>query len=326
MPAGPEPLSVAERFRDLSATALVSNTASGANRRHGVEGVHARAAAAGLPHYRIDEIGALDDVLRKCARDDIRLIIVNAGDGTVCRLLDIVRAGGCFAREPVLALLRGGTTNMIHGDVGWKGRPASALQDLLSCLRGGNGVLRERHVLRVHQAGPDVTRHGFFFGTHALVRAILRTRARFHARAHTGTMIELLSATAMAWRLLRGRIERDPVLSPIPLEISRDDDEWRRVSHILLMAVSLRRMILGVRPLAPGQRAGLATLSWPDYRVVPWLWRVARGPLEALQKVSLRGRVDWILDGEIHAHQAADGVLSVEICEPARFLVKGGRC
>lgn len=314
---------MAESFRDLNRTVLVTNTASGANLRHGVPGVDERAAAAGLPHYRIDEIGALDEVLRECARRGTGLIIVNAGDGTVCRLLDIVRAGGWFRDEPVLALLRGGTTNMIHGDVGWKGRPETALTDLLSCLRDGRGTLRERHVLRVHQAGPDVTRHGFFFGTHALVRAVLRARARLHDRAFTGTMLELLSLAVVVWRLLRRRVDRDPLLSPVSLEISANGGEWRRVMHILLIAVSLRRMILGARPLARGQRAGTAVLNWPDYRLLPWLWRVARGPLEALQSVALRGELDWILDGEIHEHRAADGILSVDVCKPARFLVDG---
>lgn len=324
MPARPGPLSVSEAYRDPGRTALVTNTASGANLRHGVEGVHNRAAAAGLRHYRIDEIGALDDVLGQCARDDVRLIIVNAGDGTVCRLLDIIRAGGCFAQEPVLALLRGGTTNMIHGDVGWKGRPEPALKTLLSCLQSGRGVVRERHVLRVYQSEQDVTRHGFFFGTHALVRAIVGARQRFHERAVTGTMAELLATAAIVWRLLRRRVERDPVLSPVSVEIARNGDEWRRVTHIFLMVVSLRRMILGARPLGPGQRAGLAALSWPDYRLVPWLWRIVRGPLEALETIAMRGELDWTLDGEIYQHSDADGILSVQVGDPARFLVKGG--
>lgn len=287
--------------------------------------MHERAAAAGLPHYRVDGVEGLDELLRELDRADIRLIVLNAGDGTVCRVLDILRE--CAAPrddEPLLALLRGGTTNMVHDDVGWPGRPEAALQELLTCLGNGRWMCRERHVLRVHQAGPGVTRHGFFFGTHAVVRAILRARTRVHTRAFAGAaMPELAAVAATVWRLLRRRVEQDPVLAPIPLEIARHDGPWRRVRHILLMAMSLKRMILGVRPLRRGQHAGLAELSWPDYRLVPWLWRFARGRLEALDTIAMRGEFAWVLDGEIYTHHASDGVLSVGVGEPARFVIKG---
>lgn len=310
-----------ESWRDPGRAALITNTASGANQRSGVAAVKHRAAAAGLPHHLLDGIEDLNDVLRQCALEDKRLLIVNAGDGTVCRLLDIVRAREWFAEEPVIALLRGGTTNMIHRDVGWPGRPEAALGKFLASLGGGRCGECERHVLRVHRAGSDDIRHGFFFATNAVVRAILRIRDRLHGRAGTGTVSEILSTGAITWRLLRGRIERDPVLHPVPLAVSRDQGEWRQVSHILLMAMTLRKMILGVRPLARDQRAGLAELNAPHYRVLPWLWRLARGRSDPLQSLSLRGEFSWILDGEVYHHHAADGVLSVDVGDPVRLLV-----
>lgn len=323
-PPGPDLCSVTGPFRDLSRAVLITNTLSGVNRRHGVEGVHAHAEAAGLRHYRVDDVDALDAVLRECARADIRLIVVNAGDGTVCRVLDAIRTGGWFVEEPVLALLRGGTTNMIHHDVGWRGRPETALRVMLSCLQAERCTRRERSVLQVHQAATGITRRGFFFGTHAVVRAIRRTRARLHNRGLSGAMSEVLAVAAMLWRLLWRRVEHDPVLSPIPLEIRRSEEPWQAVAHILLMATTLRRMILGLRPLARGQRAGLAELNWPGYQLRPWMWCFARGRLEALQSISLRGELTWVLDGEIYDHRAADGTLEVTVDQPAHFLVRSG--
>ncbi len=322
---GADPPAVTESWRDPGRAALITNSASGANQRSGVAAVNHRAAAAGLPHHVMDRIEDLDDVLRQCALEDRRLLIVNAGDGTVCRLLDIVRTREWFTEEPVLALLRGGTTNMIHRDVGWPGRPDAALGNVLTGLGDGRCAVCERHVLQVHRAGSDDIRHGFFFATHAVVRAIRRARERLHDRAGTGTVFEILSAGAMIWRLLRGRIEHDPVLHPVPLEISRDQGEWRQVSHILLMAMTLRKMILGVRPLARDQRAGAGELNAPHYRTLPWLWRLARGRTDPLQSLSLRGGFSWILDGEVHDHHAADGILSVDVGGPVRFLVPAGR-
>lgn len=312
-------------WRDPGRAALLTNLASGTNRRCGIAGVDDRAAAAGLRHFRIGKIDELDDVLRQCALAGFRLLIVNAGDGTVCRLLDIIRARDDFHEEPVLALLRGGTTNMIHGDVGWKGRPDAALGDVLRRVQTGRGRRCERHVLRVRGEGPDAVRHGFFFGTNAVVRAVLGTRRRFHGRNWTGAASEALSAGAMLWRLLRGRSDRDPVLSPVLVEISRRHGEWQQVSHILLMAMSLERMLLGLRPLRRGQRAGLTVLNTPDRRLIPWLWRLVRGRLESLESLSMRGEFSWILDGEIHEHRIPDGVLTLDVGDPVSFLVKDGR-
>lgn len=314
---------MAEPWSDLRRVALISNTASGANRRLGLDAVRGRAAAAGLPHYAVDAIDELDGVLEQCARSGVRLLIVNAGDGTVCRLLDLLRGDSGLADEPAFALLRGGTTNMIHRDVGWKGAPDAALAEVLGSLARGRYTRRERHVLRVRQASTGLTRHGFFFATHAVVRAILRTRAGLQGRITHGALPELLSTAGMVWRLLRRRVEDDPVLSPVPLEIACNGEPWRRINHILLMATSLRRMILGVRPLPAGQPAGLAGLEWPGYRLLPWLRRFTGGRLEALESVSLRGELDWILDGEVYRHGAADGTLSLDVARPARFVVAG---
>lgn len=306
---------------DLSRAFLISNAGSGINLKHGLERVENASSAAGLRHQCVNDIETLTRTLRDSARRGERLIIINAGDGTVSRVLEAIRNGNFFPREPALALLRGGTTNMIHNDVGIPGRPEDALQKLLDCLDQGRYAYRKRHVLRVTDSSHHPPRYGFFLGTHAALKGILRAREQLHLHVSTGRWSELLSVGAMIWRLLRRRAHQDPVLSPIPLEISRDGGPWRQCAHILLLAMSVQTAILGVHPLRRGQRAGLAMLNWPDYRLMPWLWRFVSGGVEAFDTISLRGGFGWILDGETHEHRSADGVLTIEVDAPVSFLV-----
>jgi hypothetical protein len=101
------------------------------------------------------------------------------------------------------------------------------------------------------------------------------------------------------------------------------DGEWRETAHILLLAMSVQKVVLGIRPLRRGQPAGVATLNWPDYRLLPWLWHIVRGRLDELTTVSLRGEFDWVLDGEMHAHGRADGILRLDVADPVHFLIQG---
>jgi hypothetical protein len=177
-----------------------------------------------------------------------------------------------------------------------------------------------RHVLRVDSSHRTEPRYGFFLGTNAVVRGIRRTRSNLHRHVSTGRLSELLSVVVMLWRLLRRRVERDPVLSPVSVEFCRDGGHRRQAAQVLLMAMSVQKAILGIRPLRRGQRAGLAVLSWPDYRLAPWIKRFLTGRLDDFNRISLRGDFEWILDGEMHRQKAGDGALTITVDRPAHFL------
>jgi len=302
---------------------LISNTRSGANRRRGFDRLERAAAAAGVPHHRVACLDELDEAARACARDGCRLLVLNAGDSSVCRTLDNIRGTGWFDSEPDLALLPGGTTNMIYRDVGMTGPPDVALTRLLEGLHGDRLQCRRRRPLRV-RTGTGMTRHGFFLGTNAVVHATLRSRERLQRHVVSGAVSEPLSVLAMLWRLARRRLDTDPVLAPVDLEWAGADGRWRPQSHILLMAVALHRVILGLRPLRRGQGAGYGMLDWPDYALWPLLRGLLRGTLPALEQVSLRGRFRWILDGEIYDHRPEDGILAIDTAAPVRFATHAG--
>lgn len=312
---------MAEPSYDLKHTALISNLASEQNSKHGLKSIEALIHPIGLRHYRMETLDGLDDVIQECTQQQINLLIINAGDGTVSRILEAIRQTSPYQQEPTLALLHGGTTNMIHNDVGFPGNPANGLNKLLQNLNKYHYTITERYPLLVKRQNTERILHGFFLGTHAVLKGILRTRERFHQRNSKGTVSELISVITMLWRLMGHRVKHDPILSPISVQISYDEKNWQRISHILLMAVSLRKMILGIKPLRRGQHAGLAVLNAPDYRLGSLARKFLRGNADTLESIYLQGDFGWILDGEIHQHQTTDGVLSITTGKPVRFLV-----
>lgn len=309
---------------ELKHAALISHTASGYNRRHGIDHVAALAEQARLPHFVVRNSADLPAALRRCGASEIRLLIVNAGDGTVCEVLRLLREEQLFPAQPVLALIKGGTTNMIHKGAGLAGNPGPALHKLINSLAQGRIVIHELSPLRICRESRPV-RYGFFFATNAAVRAILYARRHHHSNGRIGWTSELMSSLKMILRLARRRVERDPILSPVELEWRQGTDSWRRSSHVLLMATSLRQFILGLKPLRPPQKAGWTILEWPDYRLRRWLGDLFSARLNELKELSLRGTFDWILDGEVHAQRRQDPPLTIDIAAPVRFLVDDER-
>src|SRR5262245_52671598 len=90
------------------------------------------------------------------AAQQVDVLAVCGGDGTVQATLTTLFHTKPFEVRPPLALLAGGTTNMTAADVGIGGKPARALQRLLAWSEGSGSVgqIERRGVLRVDR-GPD---------------------------------------------------------------------------------------------------------------------------------------------------------------------------
>ena len=100
----------------------------------------------------------------------VNTIAISGGDGTVNAVLNALFAHHPFPRLPLLAVLRGGTTNMTAGDVGLRGRPDRALRRLIECAaRAGEGLsVIERPVMRIDPGAGRSPIYGMFFGAAAI--------------------------------------------------------------------------------------------------------------------------------------------------------------
>jgi diacylglycerol kinase family enzyme len=317
----------------VSRIGLITNPNSGPKADAArVDALDAMAARHLIPvartHSRADIAGALQSF----ARAGVEVVAIHGGDGTVDAVLTEIRNNDLFAEEPVLALIPGGTTNMTHADVGLRREGPAALGHLAAACFDGvpRRWVRERRPIAVSRRDANAPFYGFFFATAAIPRVIRATRERLHARGFTGRSS---SAVALLWslyRLVAGRVDRDPILHPDPLRVAIDDGSARSANAVVLLATTLDRLVLGLRPAPPAGRIGVAALLHPYSR----LWRRLPGFLRGRGRGALGedlGRAtaadlhlelgcDYTVDGELF-QAPADGRLVLRAAAPARFLV-----
>ena len=165
---------------------LLSNLSAGRNHREVGRLLHSLEGLKDFSHVETSAAGAVPEALAELARQDVELLVVNGGDGTLSYALSEILGEGAFGgRVPLLAVLRGGRTNMTALDLGSSRGSVRAMLGLI--VRAGNGDLYrdvvERPVLRVEydsNSGPNSrTRYGMFFGAGVIQRGIELVHRRF---------------------------------------------------------------------------------------------------------------------------------------------------
>lgn len=310
--------------------ALISNELSRYNRaRPGL--VAACAKPLGLEIDTLDA-GALaapttlDAMLMKRADAGCDTLIINGGDGTLDFIIGRLRGAALAAWNPRIVLLKGGTTNMTHRDVGFGRDPAVALAAAMRRTTAWTETVRD--VMRLHGGALISPQYGFFFGTHALTRAIAHARRTLHTRGMHGALGEALLFASSLVALLRGKAAGHPILDPGLLHYTRGGNT-HTANHIFFIATTLQRLVLGMRAARPmpGQLGCIAMVAPTDglWRQVPSLWHGAPETTQGCilrwcdQRTTLTLSGDVTLDGELfQAHDDAPFTLAID--RPVTFL------
>jgi diacylglycerol kinase (ATP) len=290
--------------------ALFSNPLSRYNRVHAGL-VSACAKPLGLAEYMLDtealnNLTLLDEMLDRHAQAGGDTLIVNGGDGTLDLIIARLREARFTTWQPEIILLRSGTTSMTHRDVGYGRDPAVALARAMR--RDTAWTKTTRDLLRLSGENIPTPQYGFFFGTHALVRAIRHARHTLHTRGMHGALGEALLFTSTLGALLRGKAHGHPILDPTTLSYTRHAAQ-HSAEHIFLIASTLKTLVLGMRAAQPaaGEFGCISIITPTDglWRQVPSLWRGApeqsAGPIlrwcDSALTLSLNSEVT--LDGEL---------------------------
>ena len=257
----------------------------------------------------------IDAALDDFARQDVGLVVINGGDGTVQAALTTLFGRRPFAEPPRLAILRGGMTNLIAVDVGLRGTRERSLPRLLDRAAQGrlDDAMVTRRLLRVEQEPGAEPQFGMFFGTAAMCRAaeICRTELEprgVEASVATATMI----ARVMADSLL-GRYGDGSLLSGYRIGVGFDganraeEQDW-----LLIVMTTLDRLSLNSRPYWGREADGGVRFTGIHYpprdfvRAVPVILygrtRASLGPdyvSRNAHSVSLAMQCPYTLDGEM---------------------------
>jgi hypothetical protein len=228
---------------------LLNNLRAGRNRNRVAKLLHFLGDHPEVAHVETSNAQAVPDALWELADQDVELLVVNGGDGTLSYALTEILGGGAFGgRVPHVAVLRGGRTNMSALDLGSDRDPERSMMRLLWAARTGKIHERiiDRPVLRV-QYGPGVNlRYGMFFGAGVIHRGIELVQSRFEKERQGVLGTSLVTAALLARRALLG--QREGVLEPDKIQILVDGTPVERGESTVAMATSLDRLILGLRP------------------------------------------------------------------------------
>lgn len=270
--------------------ALIHNPHGGHNRRH-APAVKALAANADIPCWEVTTYDEITRAMREIGALDPDMLIVNGGDGTVALVVSCLRQAGVFAKEPLLALLRGGTTNLIARDVGLHDWPERALRQLITAIAiGQEGELLQRAPFAVHGTSAPVPPMGFLFAGGALPAMLQRVRHDFGARGAGERRGEFRAMFQTALHLLSGNLRTDVLMAPRVLGWTmRSADQTNGVTDspsaqpgairereetVFYLISSLDRLVLGLNSARPTPSLRFLALRFPYRGILASLARL----------------------------------------------------
>lgn len=197
-----------------------------------------------------DSALAVPEALSELARQDVELLAINGGDGTVQHALTEILGHRAFEdRVPLIAPLRGGRTNMSALDLGAHRDPVKGMAAIIAAAREGTLEQRiePRQVLRV-EYGPDRQfLYGMFFGGGMIYRAIELNHRLFKQDARTqGVFGATLVTAGLVAKASIGRTEG--ILEPNKVQIILDGEPVPTGEFLMVISTSLHRLFAGMRP------------------------------------------------------------------------------
>jgi diacylglycerol kinase (ATP) len=271
----------------------------------------------------VDDIGRVAELFKT---QDIDILAINGGDGTISRTLTaFIRTYG-DAPLPKILILRGGTINMLADNLGIFGSPEEILVRMLECQSG----LRPR-VIQTYATLSVGGQYGFLFGNGFVARYL----AEFY-KNKTGPAgsIFLILKIYFNWLFSKSRYQQ--IVHDEFYRMSVDGHaSMDETMSLAIMASTVERMPLGFK-FFPAARNNLAKFQMFSLQMtsgsLPWrlpLSCLRNRPGTFLGKVTrlassvilatTSGRQLYTLDGELF--EAPEGRLAIEVGPVVQFVV-----
>jgi diacylglycerol kinase (ATP) len=212
-------------------------------------------------HIETDHAHALPEALAEIARQNVNLLVVNGGDGTLQFALTEILSTDEFERIPMIAPLRGGRTNMTALDLNARRNPVKGLHDLLEDVRAGRLAERmvPRPVLRLETLKARDLQYGMFFGAGVIHRAVQLTQRVFPNGKSQGVFGAGLVTAGLLSRLAMR--DNKGIVTPDKIGIIVDGEMISHDEFHLVIASSLDRLFLRMNPFWGHENGGVRFTS-----------------------------------------------------------------
>ena len=212
-------------------------------------------------HIETDHAHALPEALAEIARQNVNLLVVNGGDGTLQFALTEILSTGEFERIPMIAPLRGGRTNMTALDLHARRNPVKGLRCLLEDARAGRLAERmvQRPVLRIQTMKAHHLQYGMFFGAGMIHRAVELTQRVFPQGKSQGVFGAGLVTASLCMRIAMR--DNKGILTPYKIGILVNGEMVPQGEFHLVIASSLERLFLRMNPFWGRENGGVRFTS-----------------------------------------------------------------
>jgi hypothetical protein len=273
-------------------------------------------------HVETENAGVMPEALADLARQEVDLLIVNGGDGTLQYVLTELLGSGAFGdRVPLVAPLRAGRTNMSAMDLGADRDPLRGVANLIACAQDGRIAERvePRRVLRVsygHGNGFDrAEQYGMFFGAGIIKRAIDLNHRLFDQEGQR-TIVEGVPGATLVTAGLIGRIitgDQSGILTPDKVQILLDGEPVSQGEYHLVIASTLSRLFARMRPFwgqgpggvrftsiaAPCEKFGAAAIGMLRGKPASWVTPENGYTSRNVDRAEFRMNCGFTVDGEL---------------------------
>ncbi|MCH4150585.1 MAG: diacylglycerol kinase [Sphingobium sp.] len=280
-------------------------------------------------HYEVECVEQIGRAMQMIAHVKPAVLVINGGDGTVQTALTELYQGHYFegASPPPVAVLPNGKTNLIALDLGIRGDPIKALEQIVAIAREGvQGHVVARELIALSDGGPTSRPVlGMFLGGAGLADSILYCRNRIYPLGLSNGISHFLTALAVLAGVFFGIKGKymPPAARPVSISFIRKGQMVGR--YAVLIVTTLEKLLLGARPAGGADVGGRLKLLAVDHSAGAMLRMVFASALGRFGRQKMDGihlehgdeiRIEGenssvILDGEIfHADEGRPIVLT----------------
>ena len=320
----------------LNKVAAISNPHSGKNKRGGFnEFASCLKQYPEIHHFIVSQPTEIFDALHECANNDVQVILVNGGDGTLQLILTYLCIENNSSYEPSLLLLKAGTTSMSYGDVGCKGKLDMIIPDLVKHLQDQPSRIKlsPRSALHLYLPKTEKKVCGMFFGAGAIYSGILYCRQNLHTKGVRGE----LGPTIAMLRFLLDWIVGGDLAVPSKANVTIDKTSVQGIYNVIT-ATTLQRLLMGVFPFwgekkhdndfafsliesqAPHPFRAFCNIMRGREPNVPLSKKAYQSYCPKVIKLSIQG--GFTLDGELFGNEDDTCDVELSATKPVKFLVR----
>lgn len=259
----------------------------------------------------LEKFSELNPFIAEMAEAGVTELFVSSGDGTVQAIQTEIAERHAPIFFPRLALLPHGTTNMTAADLGFRNRSVEVQADFIANREAR--VILTRPTLRAANPKDARVRHGMFLGTGAVWQATVFCQEVVHGTGLKGdfaTFATMAAAVAKALFTRADPYDHKRIDRPYPIALRRDGMAVLDGQHLMLLATTLDKLILGTKPFWGGKNGPIrvSTFPYPVPSILRWLLPLmyggeGRGVPEGAHSYSgqlfeIASKTPFVIDGE----------------------------